>query len=135
MEVYPERISTGSVIGADPPAIDTEKLARRGLGTKKGIGKAASGRDRSHVVVERPKGTRKRDSESGSGREGRAVPSGKRGFGKTTISGGGERVAGKAKDRAKPTGESKARGKGKVRGKGNSPGKGTKRSGGQRKGD
>jgi len=101
------------------------------LGAKKGIGKGTSNRDRSHVVVERPKGTKKRDSESGSAREGRAVPSGKRGFGKTSPSGGRERVAGKSK----PLGEIKARGKGKVRGKGNAPGKGTKRSGGQRKGD
>jgi len=130
-EVYPERISTGSIIGADPPAIDTEKLARRGLGAKKGIGKGTSNRDRSHVVVERPKGTKKRASESGSAREGRAVPSGKRGFGKTSTTGGRERVAGKGK----PPGEIKARGKGNVRGKGNAPGKGTKRSGGQRKGD
>jgi len=131
LEVYPERISTGSIIGADPPAIDTEKLARRGLGAKQGTGKGTSNRDRSHVVVERPKGTKKRDSESGSAREGRAVSSGKRGFGKTSTTGGRERVAGKGKTASK----GKVRGKGNAPGNGNTSRKGTKRSGGQRKGD
>ncbi len=132
LDALPERMKTGAVIGADPPQVDTEKLARRSLGAKKGVGKRVSNRDRSHVVSERPKGAQKKTGVTGAVREGRAESSGKRGFGKASPTSARGKGTGKGKGKlpgGTKTPGRKASSQANVRGKS----KGPKRSGGKRK--